>query len=150
MILFFWMGQAAVERKTIGMVMAVGLAVLVGKGMLDSHNRPVPPSNAGSSVTRENAAPSQPSALREPTKAVDSAFDHDFSNISSSRNLTKADLAWHALNTYGWDCEEVVDVQPAEPGKKYSVITCANSRKLRVYPRSDAHPIITNMKGQLD
>ena len=22
--------------------------------------------------------------------------------------LTKADISWHAVNTYGWDCEEVI------------------------------------------
>lgn len=85
-------------------------------------------------------------ASAEPTKAEESAFDHDFSNINSSRNLSKADLAWHALNSYGWDCTEVVD-QQFPPGQKYSVITCRNGLKLRVYPRKDAFPIIRNMKG---
>jgi hypothetical protein len=85
-------------------------------------------------------------AQAEPTRADQSAFDHDFSNIHSSKNLSKADLAWHALNTYGWMCSEVID-EKVVPGQKYTVITCADGLKLRVYRRPDAHPIITNMKG---
>lgn len=85
-------------------------------------------------------------AAAELTRADESAFDHDFSNINSSRNLSKADLAWHAVNSFGWDCEEVVD-QQFPPGLKYSVITCGNGLKLRVYPRKDAFPVIRDMKG---
>lgn len=85
-------------------------------------------------------------SLAEPTKATESEYVEDIFKAHTSQNLTKADLAWHALNTYGWDCEEVVD-EKVVPGQKYTVITCGNGLKLRVYRRPDAHPIIKNMKG---
>jgi len=82
----------------------------------------------------------------EPTKAVQSRYEHDIRLATTSEDLTKADLAWHALNTYGWDCEEVTkqDV-PSKDG--YYVITCSSGKKLRVYPRSQQHPRITNSNG---
>lgn len=85
----------------------------------------------------------------EPTKATDSTYETDISGAHTSQNLTKADLAWHALNTYGWMCPEVID-EKSVPGEKYTVITCADGLKLRVYRRPDAHPIIRNMKGGYD
>ena len=86
------------------------------------------------------------SASAEPTKAEESTYVTDISNAHTSRNLTKADLAWHALNTYGWDCEEVI-AEKLLPNQPFSMITCSNGLKLRAYRRSDAHPIIRNMKG---
>lgn len=145
---FEW-GQAVVERRTIGIVLAVGLAGLVGKGMIDSHNNPTAKVTPSYSVAQVQVAPVQASPSREATKAEDSEFNHDLSHAHSSRNLTKADLAWHALNTYGWDCSEVV-AEKQQPTEKYSVITCSSGLKLRVYLRSDAHPIIRNMKGGYD
>jgi hypothetical protein len=59
--------------------------------------------------------------------------------------LTKADLAWHALNTYGWDCDEVVD--RGEQRGDYFVISCSSGLQLRVYPRPNQQPRITNIEG---
>lgn len=143
------MGQAVVERRTIGIVLAVGLAGLVGKEMIDSHNKPAPSITPTYSVAQAKVEPIEPSTSVELTKAEDSEFNHDPSHAHSSRDLTKADLAWHALNTYGWDCSEVIAEQQP-PTEKYSVITCSSGLKLRVYRRSDAHPIIRNMKGGYD
>ncbi|MFV8632214.1 hypothetical protein ACNRDB_22430 [Ralstonia pseudosolanacearum] len=70
----------------------------------------------------------------------------DIRRATTSEGLTKADLAWHALNTYGWDCEEVIKQDnPTEGG--YYVITCSSGKKLRVYPRPQRHPRITNING---
>lgn len=137
------------ERRTIGIVLAVGLAGVVGKGMMDSHNNPTAKVTTSYSVSQAQVAPAQASPPKESTKAEDSEFNHDLSHAHSSRNLTKADLAWHALNTYGWDCSEVVSEQQPST-EKYSVITCSSDLKLRVYRRSDAHPIIRNIKGGYD
>ena len=82
----------------------------------------------------------------EPTKASQSAYEKDIRKATTSEGLTKADLAWHALNTYGWDCEEIISKDP--PTKDgYFVITCSNGTKLRVYPRKNKNPRITNIKG---
>lgn len=82
----------------------------------------------------------------EPTKASQSAYEKDIRKATTSEGLTKADLAWHALNTYGWDCEEVISKDaPTKDG--YYVITCSNGTKLRVYPRKNKHPRITNIQG---
>lgn len=85
----------------------------------------------------------------EPSKASESIYNKDIRKATTSEGLTKADLAWHALNTYGWDCSEVVSKgEPTPDG--YFVITCANGTKLRVYPRRGQHPSITNIKGGYD
>jgi hypothetical protein len=85
----------------------------------------------------------------EPTKASESVYNRDLLKATTSEGLTKADLAWHAVNTYGWDCGEVV--LKAEPTKEgYFVITCSNGIQLRVYPRKGKHPRITNIKGGYD
>lgn len=142
-------GLAVVERKTIGIVLAVGLAGLVGKGMIDSHYNPSVKASSNSHVAQVQPSPVQTTPASEVTKAEDSEFNHDLSHAHSSRDLSKADLAWHALNTYGWDCSEVVSEQQP-PKEKYSVITCSSGLKLRVYRRSDAHPLIRNIKGGYD
>ncbi|WP_462383311.1 hypothetical protein [Pseudomonas sp. Marseille-QA0892] len=82
----------------------------------------------------------------EPTRADQSEFARDEFKANTSRNLSKADLAWHALNSYGWNCPEVIQ-QTGVNKQGYSVITCKNGTKLRVYLRSDAHPRITNING---
>ena len=71
-------------------------------------------------------------------------------NVTTSDGLSKADLAWHAVNTYGWDCPEVVSQGHQGQQLKrdgYYVITCSSGKKLRVYPRSGQHPRITNYRG---
>src|SRR5262245_30302687 len=44
----------------------------------------------------------------EPSKASESAYNTDMGKANTSEGLTKADLAWHATHTYGWNCSEVV------------------------------------------
>jgi len=62
-----------------------------------------------------------------------------------SENLTNADIAWHAINTYGWDCEEVTS--KGSFNGEYYVVTCSTGLKLRVYPRKNMHPSIRNING---
>jgi hypothetical protein len=61
------MGLAVVERRTIGIVLAIGLAVLVGKGMIESRNRPVSVSSSNYSVAQEKVAPAQLNVSRDAT-----------------------------------------------------------------------------------
>lgn len=135
------------ERRTVGIILAAGLALLVGKGVLESKHIPHAASGSTYVAVEPKAVPVASPANRavEATKADDSMFNYDLSNAHSSRNLSKADLAWHALNTYGWDCSEVI-AEKQSPAEKYSVITCSSGLRLRVYRRSDAHPIIRNIK----
>lgn len=86
----------------------------------------------------------------EPTKALDSKLSLDnISKISTSDNLTKADLAWHAVNTYGFDCSEVIS--KGEITKEgYFLITCVNNLKLKVHPRKQQHPSIVEYTIETD
>jgi hypothetical protein len=77
--------------------------------------------------------------------ARDSIYEHDITKATKSYGLSNADLAWHALNTYGWDCNEVVE--RGESNGTYFTITCASGTRLRVYPRQGQHPRITNSRG---
>ena len=82
----------------------------------------------------------------EPTKASQSSYEKDIRKATTSESLTKADLAWHAMNTFGWDCEEVVSKEELTKDG-YFIITCSSGKKLRVYPRQGQHPRITNIDG---
>jgi hypothetical protein len=103
---------------------------------------PEPEVSATSEAVDEPAG--QPPA-REPTRASESEYNQDITKATTSEGLTKADIAWHALNTYGWDCEEVVSREPQV--KDYFVVVCSSGTKLRVYPRTSQHPRITNSSG---
>lgn len=82
----------------------------------------------------------------EPSKASESSYNQDMAQATTSEGLTKADLAWHAKNTYGWDCSEVVS-KGDTTSEGYFIIECSSGEKLRVYPRSGKHPKITNESG---
>lgn len=84
--------------------------------------------------------------IKEPTKAIESSYNIDIRKATTSVNLTKADLAWHAVNTYGWDCEEVVSKDELN-SDGYFCIKCSSGLKLHVYPRQGQHPKITNESG---
>lgn len=84
--------------------------------------------------------------VAEPTKASQSPYNNDIRRANTSQGLTKADLAWHALKTYGWDCAEVVS-RGQLTAEGYFVIECKSGKKLHVYPRPDQHPRITNEDG---
>jgi len=82
----------------------------------------------------------------EPTKAGQSSYNNDIRQATTSNGLSKADMAWHAQNTYGWDCAQVVS-QGEMSSEGYFYIECSSGKKLRVYPRSGTHPRITNESG---
>lgn len=82
----------------------------------------------------------------EPTKADQSSYNNNIRQATTSSGLSKADLAWHAQNTYGWDCAQVVS-QGEMTSEGYFFIECSSGKKLRVYPRSGQHPKITNESG---
>ena len=89
--------------------------------------------------------PSTESKPHEPTKAADqSAYKRDSVRAVISERLTKADLAWYAVNTYGLDCKEVVSKSELIEGR-YFIITCSNGKKLRAYPRVRKPPLITHI-----
>ena len=89
---------------------------------------------------------SGPSMKTEPTKAVSSEYNKDIRKATTSNNLSKADIAWQATNTYGWDCEEVISKSGMNTDGYYYV-ECANGTRLRVYPRDGQHPRLTNANG---
>ena len=79
-----------------------------------------------------------------------------------SDNMEYVDIAWHAKKTYGWNCDEITDLGEKvytsgnEIGDSYlksqmvgyyQVATCSSGTKLRVYPRKDTYPMITNING---
>ncbi|WP_424947107.1 hypothetical protein [Candidatus Spongiihabitans sp.] len=82
----------------------------------------------------------------ELTKASASVYNQDIRKATTSRDLSKADLAWHAQNTYGWDCAEVASKRE-NTSSEYFIIECASGKKLRVYMRDGKHPKITNESG---
>ena len=61
---------------------------------------------------------------RAPTRASESPYNQDIMKATTSQGLTKADIAWHALNTYGWDCDEV-HAREVQVGDYYEV-TCTS------------------------
>ena len=86
----------------------------------------------------------------------------DYHSEMKSENLQYADVAWHAQNTYGWNCSEIVNIGEAiqTSGRElkdsylisqikgnYSIATCSSGLKLRIYPRYNTYPIITNING---
>jgi hypothetical protein len=82
----------------------------------------------------------------EPTKAEQSSYNKDIRQATTSSGISKADMAWHAQNTYGWDCAQVVS-QGEMTSEGYFFIDCSSGKKLRVYPRTGTHPKITNESG---
>lgn len=85
-------------------------------------------------------------AQKEQTKAVESSYNQNIREATTSHGLSKADLSWHALNTYGWDCPEVIS-ENDKNSDGYFIIECSSGKKLRVYPRPNKHPKITNIDG---
>ena len=109
---------------------------------------------------------SETTSTNPATKATESRYNDmnpaDYYTEMNSNDLEYADIAWHAQNTYGWNCSEVtnLDEPVSTSGKElkdsylisqivgtYSIATCSSGVKLRVYPRTDTYPIITNING---
>lgn len=100
------------------------------------------------------------------TKVEESRYNNispsEYYKEMKSDNMEYADIAWHAKKTYGWNCDEVIDLGEKvytsgnEIGDSYlksqmvgfyQVATCSSGTKLRVYPRKDTYPMITNING---
>ena len=100
------------------------------------------------------------------TKVEDSKYNNispsEYYKEMKSDKMEFADIAWHAKKTYGWNCDEVTDLGEKvytsgnEIGDSYlksqmvgyyQVATCSSGTKLRVYPRKDTYPMITNING---
>ena len=84
-----------------------------------------------------------------------------------SENLTFADIAWLAKNTYGWKCEDIISMEDkiytdgseiagidnyykSQLKGYYQIALSSSGVKVRVYPRKDTYPIITNENGGWD
>jgi len=145
--------QAPAKKKDHSLLWAI-LIVFVGLPVLGSLFLTSDESRSpGSTPERRTAAapqrPAPPAAKSVDTgRAVDSVYEHNIARATTSQSLSNSDLAWHALNTYGWDCEQVVSRGPAHVG--YFTVTCSSGKVLRVYPRSGQHPRITNEYGGYD
>ncbi len=100
------------------------------------------------------------------TKVEQSRYNNiapsDYYKEMKSDNMEYADIAWHAKKTYGWNCDEVTDLgeKVYTSGNEicdsylksqmvgyYQVATCSSGTKLRVYPRKNTYPMITNING---
>ena len=100
------------------------------------------------------------------TKASESRYNEmsptEYYKEMKSENLQYADIAWHAQNTYGWNCSEIISLgENISTNAKelkdqylisqtigyYNIATCSSGEKLRIYPRSNTYPIITNING---
>lgn len=105
-----------------------------------------------SKPSKRSATPPQTPALRlsanDSGRAQDSVYERDITLATTSYNLSNSDIAWHALNTYGWDCNQVVSRTESAGG--FFMVVCSNGTLLRVYPRSGQHPRITNAHGGYD
>lgn len=96
-------------------------------------------------------------------------FGPSGSNFTSNLTIDKVDdnsyltdITNHAQNTYGWNCNKVTNIaSPIQTNGKelkyahlmsdlkgyYNIVTCSSGEKLRVYPRNNTYPIITNING---
>jgi hypothetical protein len=81
--------------------------------------------------------------------AIDSTPNKKNMDSTASIELSDEELAWHAVNTYRWDCDEIVSRGSMSNAEYYSV-TCSNGKILRVYPRQYTYPRITNKSGGND
>jgi hypothetical protein len=78
-------------------------------------------------------------AHAELTRADQSIYNFHPNKANTSQNLTKADLAWHASKTFGFDCSEVIKQKPVF-GSHHSIVTCSSGARLHVHPLADSRP----------
>ncbi len=116
--------------------------------------------NVNNSITNE-ASDATKAIKVEQSKYNDIPPSEYFKEMKSD-NLDFSDIAWQAQNTYGWNCSEITSLgeKVSTNGNEiedsllrsqmvgyYQVATCSSDTKLRVYPRKDTYPIITNING---
>lgn len=134
------------------------LSILIISSIVENTN----PSSSPNEVENKNT-----------TKLCTNYLDSRYNDLSpslyysemKSENLEYCDIAWHAKNSYGWDCEEItalgenISSSGNELGSAllkneikgyYQIATCSSGLKLRVYPRFDTYPVITNKTGSFD
>lgn len=122
-------------------------------------------------ITKNNIPVETKTEYQEPTKASESRLNETMHDLATqgkltSDGLTKADIAYWALNSYGYDCEEVksvknvnydkdrgfqylfendIDMNGFVKGYKtfvYKDVTCTSGTKLKLYKRVDNYPYI--------
>lgn len=102
------------------------------------------------------------------TNQKDSKFNDiracDYYKELKSEGLEFADIAWFAKNTYGWNCEDIIslsdkvytdgseingidDYYKSQLKGYYQVATSSSNFEVRVYPRKNTYPIITNINA---
>lgn len=91
----------------------------------------------------------------------------DYYKELKSENLAFADIAWFAKNTYGWKCKDIISMEDkiytdgseiigidnyykSQLKGYYQVALSSSGVKVRVYPRKDNYPIITNENAGWD
>ena len=78
------------------------------------------------------------------------------------KDFNMRDLTWLAQKTYGWNCGEIISLekQVETTGEElkeeylidqivgtYQIAHCSDGKKLRIYPRKENYPMITNING---
>lgn len=116
--------------------------------------------NVNNNVTNETSDVTRATNV-EQSKYNDVAPSEYYKEMKSD-NLDFSDIAWHAQNSYGWNCSEITSLgeKVSTNGNEiedsllrsqmvgyYQIATCSSGIKLRVYPRKDTYPIITNING---
>lgn len=93
---------------------------------------------------------SESNIVKQSVDRLFTAFDpirgDRIASASLGDDLSNGELARHAANSYGWDCDQVV-LRGRITTNGYFPISCNNGRVLHVYPRYGAPPLITNRSG---
>lgn len=92
-----------------------------------------------------------PDTPEKPAAFAGSASEssHKYSTAEAARPSSEPeDLAWHAQNSYGWNCPAIVSRSDDQGGFFY--VKCSSGKYLRVYPRAGTYSRITNEDGGFD
>lgn len=129
--------------KNFLIILSIFLLLQVVKGCINS-------SNYNNSTTNANQS------------RYNTMSPSDYYKEMKSENLQYSDVAWQAKNTYGWNCDEITNMSNpistngselkdsyliSQIQGNYSIATCTSGVRLRVYPRYNTYPIITNING---
>ena len=162
------------EKIVISTIVVLGgllfLVSLILPSILENTN----PGSSPNEVKKEiSITPSNEVEDKNTTKLCTNYLDSRYNDLSpslyysemKSENLEYCDIAWHAKNSYGWDCEEITSLGKnisssgnelgdallkSEIKGYYQVATCTSGEQLRVYPRINTYPVITNKTGSFD